>query len=214
MMTIIIASNNKGKIYELTEMIKRSHLKYDSIKTLRDVCGEIDIPEDGTNYEENAFIKANYVRNELLKQGKLKENDIIISDDSGFEIDYLNGAPGLYAARFIGYDICYAVKNRAILDLMRLVPNERRVCHYISHIAILDASGNQLSFSGKLTGRLSDEMHDPNGFDFDGIFEVNNSGKTLSDLSIDEKLALSHRAIAFSKAIHHLEAMQLCRKVS
>lgn len=212
-MTIIIASNNKGKIYELTEIIKRSNLKYDTIKTLRDVCGDIDIPEDGNSYEENALIKATYVRNQLLNQNKLQEKDIIISDDSGFEIDYLNGAPGLYAARFIGYDVGYSVKNKAILDLMRLVPNHLRVCHYISHIVVLDASGNQLSFSGKLTGKLSDSIHQPDGFDFDGIFEISSDGKTLSDLSIDEKLKISHRAMAFSQAIIYLESIQFRRKV-
>lgn len=212
-MTIIIASNNNGKIYELTEMIKRSNLEYDTIKTLRDVCGDIDIPEDGNSYEENALIKATYVRNQLLNQNKLQEKDIIISDDSGFEIDYLNGAPGLYAARFIGYDVGYSVKNKAILDLMRLVPTHLRVCHYISHIVVLDASGNQLSFSGKLTGKLSDSIHQPDGFDFDGIFEISSEGKTLSDLSIDEKLKISHRAMAFSQAITYLESIQLCRKV-
>lgn len=207
-MNIIIASNNKGKIYELTEMIKRSSLKYNKIQTLREVCGDVDIPEDGNTYEQNAFIKANYVRNELLKKNKLHEKDIIISDDSGFEIDYLNGAPGLYAARFIGYDVSYSLKNRAILDLMRLVPKELRTCHYISHIVVLDANGHSLSFSGKLTGKLSDFVHQPDGFDFDGIFEINQKGQTLSDLAIEEKLKVSHRSIAFSQVLSCLESVQ------
>ena len=180
---IIIASGNKGKIKEAQEILKE--FKVISIKKLGI---DVDVEEDKETFEENAIKKAETIAREL--NGKM-----CIADDSGIEIEYLDGFPGVRTKRWHqGSD---RERNLAILEKMQGVLKENRKIDFVTAIALSD--GNKtICQKGVLSGYVSESIRGENGFGFDEIFELEN-GKTLAELSNEEKNKISARRIAIEK---------------
>lgn len=186
--TIVVASGNKGKVKEITEMF--NNYKVISLKEIEEVLGrKIEVNEDKNSFKDNALQKVV----ELSKQ--LGEGYICIGDDSGISIDALDGFPGLHTARWMDADD--HTKNLALLEKMAGIKKERRTCHYTTAIAIADANiSNCCEYV--LDGYISEQCRGENGFGFDEIFELEN-GKTLAELSSEEKYQISPRKKALEK---------------
>ncbi len=180
---IIIASGNKGKIKEAQEILKE--FKVISIKKLGI---DVDVEEDKETFEENAIKKAETIAKKL--NGKM-----CIADDSGIEIEYLDGFPGVRTKRWHqGSD---RERNLAILEKMQGVLKENRKIDFVTAIALSD--GNKtICQKGVLSGYVSESIRGENGFGFDEIFELEN-GKTLAELSNEEKNKISARRIAIER---------------
>ena len=180
---IIIASGNKGKIKEAQEILKE--FKVISIKKLGI---DVDVEEDKETFEENAIKKAETIAKEL--NGKM-----CIADDSGIEIEYLDGFPGVRTKRWHqGSD---RERNLAILEKMQGVEKENRKINFVTAIALSDGK-ETICQKGVLSGYVSESIRGENGFGFDEIFELEN-GKTLAELSNEEKNKISARRIAIEK---------------
>ena len=189
-MTIILATGNAGKLSEVREILP----KYDFI-TLKDIGFDRDIEENGSTYEENALIKVRAVWDFLDRHDR-----IIMADDSGLEIDYLNGEPGIHSARYMGYDTPYSVKNQAIIDALAGVPDEKRGARYVCAIAIKFPDGTESTVRGIYEGKVAYEAKGTNGFGYDPMFWVPAFGKTDGELPIEIKNKMSHRAKALRAA--------------
>jgi XTP/dITP diphosphohydrolase len=183
MVRIIFATSNKNKIKEIKEIINNDDI---DIVSIAEEGINIDVEENGTTYEENAFIKARAIA---------KENDnIIMAEDSGLEIDYLNGQPGIYSARYMGHDTSYIEKNNAILNLMKDVGKEKRTARYICSLVAILPNKKEISTRGILEGEIGVEQKKGiSGFGYDPIFFLPNKNCYLSEISLEEKNKISHR---------------------
>ena len=178
-MEIVIASSNKGKIKEIQEIL--NNYKIISLKELN-IDINIEIKEDGKNFLENAIKKATEI-------SKFVDGKLSIADDSGIEIEYLNGFPGVHTKRWMeGTD---RQRNLAILDKLKGVPKEKRKITFITAIALTDGK-ELITAEGKIDGYVSENIRGENGFGFDEIFELYD-GRTLAELSSDEKNKISSR---------------------
>ena len=186
---IIIASGNKGKIKEAQDILKGY-----KILPMKDVGVDIDVEEDQTTFEGNAIKKAQVIANYL--NGKL-----CIADDSGIEIDYLDGFPGVYTKRWHkGTD---RQRNLEIIERMKEVPKEKRKVKFITAIAVSNGK-NTISVVENIEGYVAENIRGENGFGFDEIFELKN-GKTLAELSQQEKNIISARRKALEIIERKLE---------
>ena len=150
-----------------------------------------DIVEDGSTFEENAAIKATAI-------SKLPEAEgaVVLADDSGLEIDYLNKEPGIYSARYMGEDTSYDIKNKALIDRLEGVPDEKRTARFVCAIAAAFPDGRVETRRGTIEGRIGYEQAGENGFGYDPIFYVPEFGCTTAELSPEEKNKVSHRGNA------------------
>ena len=158
------------------------------VVSLKEAGISADIVENGTTFEENAIIKASAI-------AKLT-GELAMADDSGLEVDYMDKAPGIYSARFLGEDTGYDVKNTYILDKLKNVPQEQRSARFVCAIALADATGNAITKRATIEGYIGYEIRGENGFGYDPIFMVPEYNKTTAELSIEEKNEISHRAKA------------------
>ncbi len=177
---IVIASNNEGKIKEVQEILNEY-----IIISMKEIGIEINVKEDQNTFEKNAIKKA-----EIISQ-KLKGKKCL-ADDSGIEIEYLNGFPGVYTKRW--HEGTDRERNMAILDKLKNVPKEKRKIRFVTAIAISDGN-NTISAQGSINGYVAKNIRGENGFGFDEIFELEN-GKTLAELTKEEKNKISARKIA------------------
>lgn len=178
-MEIVIASSNKGKIKEIQEIL--NNYKIISLKELN-IDINIEIKEDEKTFLENAVKKATEI-------SKFVDGKLSIADDSGIEIEYLNGFPGVHTKRWMeGTD---RQRNLAILDKLKGVPKEKRKITFITAIALTDGK-ELITAEGKIDGYVSENIRGENGFGFDEIFELDD-GRTLAELSSDEKNKISSR---------------------
>ena len=191
MYKIIFATGNEGKMKEIREILDGLTFLGEKVQILsmKEAGIDIDIIEDGTTFEENAMIKARAVA------GAAKEA-IVLADDSGLVIDYLNGEPGIYSARYLGKDTSYRVKNANLVQRLEGVPDEKRSARFVCAIAAVLPDGRELSTRGTIEGRIGYEEKGLNGFGFDPIFYVPEFGCTTSELSPEEKNKVSHRGKA------------------
>lgn len=187
---IIFATGNKGKVKEIQMILADLHV---DILTMKEAGIELDIVEDGTTYEENALIKARAVAFECQKKGILS---IVMADDSGLEIDYLNKEPGIYSARYMGEDTSYRIKNANLIERLDGVADEKRTARFVCAIAAVMPDGTELTTRGIIEGRIGYEEKGSNGFGFDPIFYVPEFGKTTAELREEEKNRVSHRGNA------------------
>lgn len=185
MKRIIFATTNEGKMKEIRLIMEDSGYE---IVSLKEAGISADIIENGTTFEENALIKAETI-------AKLT-GELALADDSGLEVDYLDKAPGIYSARFLGEDTGYDVKNRYILDKLKDVPQSGRSARFVCAIALADGKGNTWTKRATIEGYIGYEARGENGFGYDPIFMVPEYNKTTAELSIDEKNKISHRAKA------------------
>lgn len=188
METIIFATKNKGKIREINEILADMNV---NVVSMEEAGITIDVVEDGKTFEENSMKKAVQV---MEISGK-----ITLADDSGLEIDYLDKAPGVYSARFMGEDTPYSVKNSAILEKLKDVPEKDRTARFVSCIAAAFPDGRQLSCYDTVEGIIGWEIKGTNGFGYDPIFYVPDRQKYMAELSPEEKNAISHRGKALRK---------------
>ena len=168
------------------------------ILSMKEAGIDMDIVEDGTTFEENAMIKARAVA------GAAKDA-IVLADDSGLVIDYLNGEPGIYSARYLGKDTSYRVKNANLVQRLEGVPDEKRSARFVCAIAAVLPDGRELSTRGTIEGRIGYEEKGLNGFGFDPIFYVPEIGKYTAELSDEDKNRISHRGKALRAMREELE---------
>jgi XTP/dITP diphosphohydrolase len=193
METIILASNNKHKVKEFKEMLKNYN-----VLTLNDIEFYDDIEENGTTFEENSLIKAKTIHDFLLEKGL---NYIVIADDSGLCVDSLNGAPGVYSARYAG-EHGNDVDNRA--KLQKELEGKDRNAYFVCTIVVYYPNGNYKTFEGKTYGKITQEEIGNKDFGYDCIFYSKDLSKTFGEASEEEKNSVSHRGRALEKMLQEL----------
>ena len=183
---IVAASRNRHKIEEIEAITKKFGMRIIS----RDEAGipPVEIEEDGQTFEENSFKKAS----EIMKLC----GQITLADDSGLMVDYLNGAPGVYSARFAGEDGKDAKNNEKLLKLMEGVPADKRTAKFVSVITMVYPDGTVLTARGECPGTILTAPAGDGGFGYDPLFVPEGYEKTFAQLTADEKNAISHRAVA------------------
>lgn len=192
---LLIASTNQGKLREYREILGRLPI---DLLTLTDVGITFEVEETGTTFRQNATLKARaYGRASGM---------VTFAEDSGLEIDALNGEPGVYSARW-GNTSNYDVKHRMIAERMQQVPREQRTARYVSEAAICDMSGHVWHYRGTVEGRIADAPAGEGGFGFDPIFEVTRFGCTMAQLSAEQKHSISHRGRSTRRALPRLRAL-------
>lgn len=188
----IFATGNQDKVREIRQMLPWN------VISMKEAGIDLEIVEDGKTFAENALIKARALHAYLKERGQ-EEKTIVMADDSGLEIDALNGEPGIYSARYLGHDTPYTVKNQNFLDRMKGVPDEKRTARYICAIATVLPDGEELQTEAALEGRIAYQSAGSNGFGFDPILYLPQYGKTSAEISVEEKNAISHRGKALQK---------------
>lgn len=183
---IIFATGNENKMKEIRMILKDLGLE---ILSMKEAGADVEIIEDGMSFEENAEIKARTVARVLT-------NDIVLADDSGLEIDYLDKAPGIYSARFAGEDTSYDIKNRIFLDRLEGVPDEERTARFVCAVAAVFPDGTVSVVRKTIEGRIAEEAAGDNGFGYDPIFYVPEYGCTTAEMKPEQKNELSHRGKA------------------
>ena len=185
MKEIVLASSNAGKVREVEMMMKDMGIR---VIPLSETSFDEEIEENGATFEENAVIKAKAVAEKL--------NVPVLADDSGLEIDYLDKAPGIYSARYLGHDTPYSVKNKMILDKLEGVPDEERTARFVCSMALALPEGNVLTTTATMEGRIAYEIKGENGFGYDPIFYLPEFGMSSAEISPEQKNEISHRGKA------------------
>lgn len=199
-MKIVLSTKNPGKIAEMQSIINNSGLKDKiEIDTLASYPGIPDIIEDGRTFSENALKKAQTVARFT--------GHIAIADDSGLEVDALNGAPGIYSARFAGEGATDPDNTKKLLGLLKNTPSEKRGARFVCVIAVATPSGDVGFAEGDCQGFIAPEERGTSGFGYDPVFWVPEYGKTFAELGSEIKNKISHRAIALGKLSQVLEQL-------
>lgn len=183
---IVFATGNKDKMKEIRMIMVDLNLP---ILSMKEAGVEKEIIEDGTTFQENALIKAKAI-------AELLPDDIVMADDSGLEIDYLNKEPGIYSARYMGEHTSYDIKNNHILERLKGVPKEQRTARFVCAVAAVFPGGKSIVVNGIMEGRIADHIAGENGFGYDPIFWLDDYGCTSAEISPEEKNSLSHRGKA------------------
>ena len=185
MKQIIFATGNAGKMKEIREILGSPDLE---ILSQKEAGIETHAEENGTTFEENALIKARAVAEQT--------DALVLADDSGLEIDYLGGEPGVYSARYLGEDTPYEIKNRKILDRLEGVPEEKRTARFVCVIAAVLPDGRTFTTRGTIEGIIGWESRGEGGFGYDPIFFVPEYHCSTAELSMEQKNEISHRGKA------------------
>ena len=183
---IVFATGNENKMKEIRMILADLGME---IVSMKEAGVDEEIIEDGMTFEENAEIKARAVSRVLT-------NDIILADDSGLEIDYLDKAPGIYSARFAGEDTSYDIKNRILLDRMEGVPDDQRSARLVCAVAAMFPDGAVSGVRETIEGQVAAEAEGENGFGYDPIFYVPEYGCTTAQMTPEQKNEVSHRGKA------------------
>ena len=184
-MRIIFATGNAGKMREIREIMADMDME---ICSMKEAGISLDIEENGTTFEENAQIKAKAIC-ELT-------GEIVLADDSGLEIDYLNKEPGIYSARYMGEDTSYHIKNAKLIERLEGVPDEKRTARFVCAIAAAFPDGSVKTVRAAMEGRIGYKESGENGFGYDPIFYLPEYGCTSAEISMEEKNKISHRGKA------------------
>ncbi len=187
---IIFATGNEGKMKEIRMILADLGME---ILSMKEAKVQLEIEENGSTFGENAEIKAQAVWN-ITK-------DIVLADDSGLAVDYLNGEPGVYSARYME-GASYEVKNRTIIERLKDAKEEERTARFVCAIAAVLPDGSVLHTEECVEGLIAHEPAGTNGFGYDPIFYLPEYGKTSAQIPLEKKNEISHRGKA-------LEAMKL-----
>lgn len=182
---IVFATGNAGKMKEIRMILSDLDME---IVSMKEAGITADIDENGTTFEENAVIKAKAVAEYT--------DDIVLADDSGLEIDYLNKEPGIYSARYMGEDTSYEIKNQNLLDRLAGVPKEQRTARFVCAIAAVLPDKEVIVKRETIEGYIGYEPAGENGFGYDPIFYVDEYNCSTAQLPADKKNELSHRGKA------------------
>ena len=193
-MRIIFATTNEGKMKEIRMIMADLGVE---ILSMKEAGCSLDIVEDGSTFEENAIIKAKTVA--------ALSSDIVLADDSGLEVDYLNKEPGIYSARYLGEDTPYSVKNKSIIDRLLGVPDDKRTARFVCAIAAVFPDGTIKTTRGTIEGIIAREPMGENGFGYDPIVYVPEFGRTTAQLTADEKNKVSHRGKALEQMKKYIQ---------
>lgn len=192
-MRLIIATGNEDKVREIDEILEGTGFEAISMKQ---AGFDPDIVEDGTTFEENALKKAMAVH-EL-------SGEYVMADDSGLCIDALDGAPGIYSARFCGEDSTYEEKFKKIFEMLADVPEEQRTAQFVCAIAVVRPDGTSFTVRGECRGVLHEKPMGENGFGYDPIFYVPEFGMTTAQMEPEVKNSISHRGRALRAMVEKL----------
>lgn len=182
---IIFATGNKDKMREIREIMADVDVEVISMKEAGII---VDVVEDGTTFEENSLIKAKAIAQHT--------DAIVLADDSGLEIDYLDKAPGVYSARFMGEDTSYDIKNQALIDKLDGVPKEERTARFVCAIGAVLPDKETLVVRETMEGYIGYKIAGENGFGYDPIFYLDEFGCSSAALSREQKNEISHRGKA------------------
>ncbi len=182
---IIFATGNKDKMNEVREILGDIDME---ILSMAEAGVETDVEENGATFEENALIKARAIAEQV--------DDLVLADDSGLEIDYLDGEPGVYSARYMGKDTPYEIKNQNFIDRLDGVEGDDRSAHFVCAIAAVLPDKTELVVRGTMDGWIAKEPKGTNGFGYDPVFYLPEKGCTTAELSPEDKHAISHRGKA------------------
>ena len=203
---IIFATGNIGKIREIKDIITDSDTE---VLSMKEAGVEAEPDENGTSFEENALIKARAVA-ELVRR---KQNEgalsfdttdtqiTVMSDDSGLVIDALGGEPGIYSARYLGYDTDYNYKMEQIMKRMEDVPESERTARFVAAVGAIFPDGSEHVVTGAMEGVIAHGIYGQNGFGYDPFFYLPEYGKTSAEITEEEKNAISHRGKALRAMI-------------
>ncbi|MEG1483394.1 XTP/dITP diphosphatase [Clostridium sp.] len=194
MKKLVIASNNKGKIKEIKDILSGVNL---NVVSLSDENINIDVVEDGTTFEENAKKKADEICEYLLNRGE--NNFIVMSDDSGIEVDYLNGEPGVYSARYAGEHGDDSKNNEKLLKNLKGVPWEKRCARFVCQLAVIDSNKIYRNATGYVEGHILESVNGNGGFGYDPLFYCDELKKSFGEANLSEKNIVSHRGRALSE---------------
>lgn len=185
MKRIIFATGNAGKLREIREIMDGTGVE---VLSMKEAGIFVDVVENGTTFEENALIKAKAIAEHT--------DAIVLADDSGLEVDYLDKAPGVFSARFMGEDTSYDIKNQAIIDKLEGVPKELRTARFVCVIAAVLPDGRSMTTRQTMEGYIGYHAEGENGFGYDPIFMLDEYGCSSAAISREEKNAISHRGKA------------------
>ncbi len=199
MIKVVLASGNKHKFEEIQAVVEQYDWQLIPMKELGISADDIEETED--TFEGNALIKAA----EVMKH----TNKIVIADDSGLEVDALNGRPGVYSARYAGENASYKDNNDKLLNEMIGVEDSRRTAKFVTAIVCLFPNGEKVVVRGEVNGIITNEERGNNGFGYDPVFYIPELSKTYAELSSDQKNDISHRSRALEKLKSKLDEMML-----
>lgn len=195
-MKVILASKNPHKLTELSAILSQHGFEI----ALESEYGlDIDVDETGTTFEENSLLKAEAV----MKASGLP----VLADDSGLMVDALNGAPGVYSARY-GHKSSDGERTAFLLENMKDVPDEKRTAKFVCVITCLWPDGRKIVARGECSGMITHEVHGENGFGYDPVFYLPELGMTYAELPSEQKNAISHRARALQEFCRKYQQMQ------
>ena len=193
---LILATSIKDKAREIAEILSDTPFV---VSTMKEEGFNPDIVEDGKTFEENALIKARAVH-------ALAQNAYVMADDSGLCIDALDGAPGIYSARFCGEDSTYPEKFAKIFEMLKDVPEEERTAKFVCSIAVVRPDGTEFTVRGEVCGVLHEKPMGDGGFGYDPIFYVPEFGMTTAQMTKEQKNSISHRGKASRAMAERLRA--------
>jgi XTP/dITP diphosphohydrolase len=191
---LVLATGNRHKVEEIGTMLKDLGIR---VRSLAEFSGAPEVVEDGTTYEENALKKA---RSAAAFTGRPA-----LADDTGLEVDALDGRPGLYAARFAGEGCSFEDNINKLLGLLNGVPLERRGARFVCVLALVTPGGRQEVVRGELSGRITEARSGVGGFGYDPVFFATEAAATLAELTPEEKNRISHRRRAVDKMVELLK---------
>ena len=195
-MKVILASKNPHKLTELSAILSQHGFEI----ALESEYGlDIDVDETGTTFEENSLLKA---------EGVMKASGLaVLAEDSGLMVDALNGAPGVYSARY-GHKSSDGERTAFLLENMKDVPDEKRTAKFVCVITCLWPDGRKIVARGECSGMITHEVHGENGFGYDPVFYLPELGMTYAELPSEQKNAISHRARALQEFCRKYQQMQ------
>ncbi|QAS54014.1 XTP/dITP diphosphatase [Halobacillus litoralis] len=182
MKELLVATKNEGKIGEFRDMFSKYNI---SVKSLLDLDESIDIEETGTTFEENAVIKAQTMMEQL--------NIPVVADDSGLEVDALNGAPGVYSARYAGIEKDDNENLQKLLNNLEGIPESQRDARFVCAVAVARPGAATIVKRGTCEGSIANEPQGSHGFGYDPVFIPKGASRTMAEHTSDEKNKISHR---------------------
>jgi len=198
-MRLIVATKNKDKFKEIKEILKGLKV---SIVSLNELDKKFHIVENGKTFSENAFKKA-------LAVSKYYKDSYVLGEDSGLEVDFFNGAPGIYSKRYAGPRATYKTNNKKLLRSLEGIGYKKRCAAFCSCLVLVYNEKLVKVFQGRLRGRIHHQESGENGFGYDPIFYLTHYKKTVAEMQLSIKNKISHRAKAFKKLRSYLKHKQL-----
>ncbi|WP_300382182.1 XTP/dITP diphosphatase [Clostridium sp.] len=202
MKKLILASNNNGKIEEMKILLKDINIE---VFSLKEMGIDIDVVEDGKTFEENAKKKCSEIYEELIR--RKESNFMVIADDSGLEVAFLNNEPGVYSARYAGEHGNDKNNNKKLLLKLKNIPYENRRARFICQLALINEYNNYRGVTGSVEGYILKEEKGVDGFGYDPLFYYEPFRKTFSEMTMEEKNKISHRGIALEKMKKTIEEL-------